>query len=257
LRGVKVMVKLEELTWREVAELDRRRCVVVVPVGSFEQHGFHLPLITDTAIPYRISLLASERSRNVKLIVVPPITYGCSEHYMKFDGTITVTPDTLRSLVRDVCLSLIHHGFKKLIVLNGHGGNYAALQIAIRDVRKKYSDAVIALVNWWDLVADVIRRVRESSVMHHADEIETSVSLALGLRVLMAEARDYIPKPFSDYYTLDIVSPPPKLMVYGWLKRGDVGVIGEASKASREKGEVIVGALVFRLIDLAERLASI
>ena len=252
-----VALVLERLTWKEVDELNRDECVVVVPAGSFEQHGYHMPLNTDAYIPYKLALLSSERASGFKLIVAPPITYGCSEHYMGFPGTISLRTETLKLLVKDVCRSIIRHGFRRIIVLNGHGGNFAPLQIAIRELKGEVN-AVIALVNWWDLVADVIRGVRESKVMHHADEVETSVALALGQRVMMDKAVDFVPEPFSDYYTLDLVSPPPKLMVFGWLKRkGAGGVVGEASKASREKGEIIVETAVSRIIDLAQRLLRI
>ncbi|RLE49772.1 MAG: hypothetical protein DRJ21_02170 [Candidatus Methanomethylicota archaeon] len=253
----KLSVKLEEYTWPEVKELDKNKCIIIIPVGSFEQHGYHMPLITDTYIPYKIALLAAEKVKEPFLLVIPPVVYGCSEHYLGFAGTISIKPDTLRELIKDICRSLIHHGFKKLIVLNGHGGNYAALQLAIREIKGTFHDVIIALVNWWELVADIIRQVRESKVMHHADEIETSVALALGLKVYMDKTIDYIPKPFSEYYTLDLVSPPPKLMVFGWLKRGYSGVIGESSKANREKGEIIVKVLIDRLIDLAKRIYKI
>lgn len=248
---------LENLTWSEVARLNRDNSVIIIPVGSIEQHGYHMPLNIDYILPYKFALIASEKVRDFNLIVIPPITYGCSQHYMAFPGTISLNSDTLKLLVKDVCRSLILHGFKRIIILNGHGGNFAPLQIAIRELRSELK-AVIALVNWWELVADVIRKIRESKIMHHAGEVETSVALALELRVISDKIVDFIPESFSNYYTLDLLSPPPKLMVFGWLKRsGGGGVIGEPSKASRMKGEVIVNATVSRLIDLAKRLLTI
>lgn len=248
---------LENLTWSEVAKLDKDKSVVIIPVGSIEQHGYHMSLNVDYILPYRFAIMASEKVRDFSLIVIPPITYGCSQHYMAFPGTISLKSDTLKLLIKDICRSLISNGFKRIIILNGHGGNFASLQIAVSELRGE-TKAIIALVNWWELVADVIREIRESKIMHHAGEVETSVALALGLRVVPDKIIDFIPESFSDYYTLDLLSPPPKLMVFGWLKRSDGGgVIGEPGKASRMKGVFIVNATVSRLIDLAERLLRI
>lgn len=115
---------LGELTWPDVKEFLAVHDVAVVPVGSCEQHGLHLPMDTDAYDAFWLSLKAAEKAQCA--LVAPPIYYGVSSHHMDFPGTITLSPCTLEQLAS----SLIKHGFKKILFENGHGGNTPALEAA-------------------------------------------------------------------------------------------------------------------------------
>jgi creatinine amidohydrolase len=118
---------LEHLTWPEIElAITRGTLSVVIPVGSVEQHGPHLPLMVDaergTALGLRVARSLGDA------LVAPTIRVGCSEHHMGFAGTITVRPSTLEALLTDYCVSLARHGFRKLCLLPSHGGNFEPME---------------------------------------------------------------------------------------------------------------------------------
>lgn len=113
--------------------------VAIIPIGSIEQHGPHLPLGTDT---YAATALAEAVAKETDAIVVPLCWPGVSEHHMGFKGTITLKPDTLRAVLNDGIESLSRHGFKRVLVINGHGGNTQTMDYAIAEAGKKYGVAV-------------------------------------------------------------------------------------------------------------------
>lgn len=128
-------VWLWELTWQEVASYLERKDIVLIPVGSTEQHGPHLPLGVDALVAQR---LAEDAARRADVLVAPPIWFGWAPQHMGFAGTVTLRAETLTALIEDVCLSLIHHGFRRIVIVNGHRiANLPPLQVAVARVRHK------------------------------------------------------------------------------------------------------------------------
>ncbi len=126
---------LYEWTWQEVKKYLKRDSVIIVPFGSTEQHGLHLPLGNDALVAIR---LAEDAARLTKTIVAPPCWYGWSPHHMAYPGTISLSPETLTKILYEVLRSLIYHGFKRLIVINGHRmANLPPLQIAASRIRNE------------------------------------------------------------------------------------------------------------------------
>ena len=124
-------VLLEEMSWPEVAKLAKQKKTVLIPVGSIEQHGPHLPLNCDLTAAWEVSLRVA---RKIGAVVAPPIIPGVSTHHMPFPGTITLSPSTFIKVVKEYCASISRHGFKELVLVNGHGGNSASLTITRRIV---------------------------------------------------------------------------------------------------------------------------
>ncbi len=116
----------EDVGWPDLEEFLRTDDRAIVPVGSCEQHGRHLSFATDYLIPTEIARRVSARTR---VPVTPPLCFGMSIHHMDFPGSITLSPDTFTAVVRDIVESLHRHGFRRLLILNGHGGNIATLAI--------------------------------------------------------------------------------------------------------------------------------
>lgn len=168
----------QRLTWPELAEYLKTRSTVLVPIGAVEQHGAHLPLGTDTLLATRVAEDASARTGT---IVYPPLWYGWSDHHMAYSGTVTLRPTTLAALVQDVARSLVKHGFRKLVFVNGHRrANIPPLQVALAEVQAE-SDATLAVADLGYLAFNAMQQLRRSEPggMGHADEMETAQMLHL------------------------------------------------------------------------------
>ncbi len=183
-------MRIEELSWPEFDRIKDKLVAVILPVGSVEAHGRHLPLGTDVFAPLKIAELVEQkvRERGKEVLVMPPIWYGHSFALNAYPGTINVRPESLRMYVGDVLAELAAEGFKKIVLLNGHGGNVYPLTEAAEDVAELYPDVEVYLINWWlDFREDILS---VCSGQGHAGEDETSVMLAIRPELVnMREAR--------------------------------------------------------------------
>jgi creatinine amidohydrolase len=259
---------LEHLTWPEV-ERARERGVdaVLIPIGSTEQHGHHMPLDTDCFIARSLCARAAAlgAEEGVELLVAPTLNVTVSWYHMQFPGSMRLSTKTFLDVFREVCDSLAHHGFENLVAVNGHGGNIAALTVAVNHYLETTGRRVF-LVQWWDLAADVLAEIE--GPMIHAEEAETSIALALGQRVLEDETtRDAFDRGTA---VREAGLPWTSLGKYGMTHKGagvvvpmdmlrDItpsGVVGDATRASRETGERIVAALVPRIVQVCKETAG-
>ena len=174
-------VRLWELTRKEFRSRleDGILRAAIVPVGSTEQHHEHLAMIFDTAAVTRVAELVAERLRP-EVVVTTPMPVGISEHWMMHKGTLTFKPETFLAAVYDVCESLVRHGLKNILILNGHGGNDRAL----RTIAPYWCDRLRARVHfasYWDTIPPGIveQNVEGGRSPGHAGEFETSLCMAL------------------------------------------------------------------------------
>ncbi|MFC7129160.1 creatininase family protein [Haloferax chudinovii] len=158
-------MRLSEATWTEVAALDAD--LALLPVGSTEQHGPHAPLGTDALNAESVAEAGAE-AFDGEVVVGPTIPVGVAEEHRAFDGTLWVSPDTFRAYVRETVESLAHHGFDRVVVVNGHGGNIDALAELCRRVSRT-SDVYAVAFTWFDAVGD------HSSDMGHGGPLETAL----------------------------------------------------------------------------------
>src|SRR6187402_563877 len=143
-------MRFEELTSPEVAALDRDRTVLILPLGSVEQHGRHMPLGTDTMLAHAVSLAAAGQLADVA--VLPPPWYGFSAHHMRFAGTVTLRAETMHALVEDIAASVVAHGFRRLVLLNGHGGNNGIIDVLASKLGHRFhGKARIAALTYFQL----------------------------------------------------------------------------------------------------------
>jgi len=251
-------VLLSKMTWPEVRERLKVTNIAMVPIGSIEQHGPALPLDTDIHNAYTVAKKAAERvAEDVKPVMTPPISFGFSDHHMDFPGTISIREDVLANFIIDVCKSLVHHGFKKIVIINGHGGNHAAIHMAVYTLKKE-TKAFIVYADLFNFAADVVRQLAEPP-SYHADDVETSVAMALGQHVRKVKlVKEIARTPIPKYIKIDFSAPPPTVKIPVYLKEfTKTGVIGDPTKASREKGERIVEATVERLAEFLRQLKRI
>ena len=258
---------LEHMTWPEVeAAIEHGVDAVLIPIGSTEQHGHHMPLDTDCYIARTLCARAAEHGddEGVSLLVAPTLNVTLSWYHMQFPGSMRLSTTTFFDVFREVCDSLSHHGFANLIAVNGHGGNMAALTVAVNHYFETTGKRVF-LVQWWDMAADVLAQIE--GPMIHAEEAETSIAIALGHRVLEGKAtRDAFDRgaavrdagfQWTSFGKYGMRHAGPGVVVPMDMLRDITpsGVVGDATLASRETGAKIVQAIVPRIVQVAREMA--
>ena len=247
---------LAESTWEEVSKSLGPKVVAVLPLGSNEQHGLHLPVNNDIFCAYELAKRAAQAAGDsVTALVLPPLPYGVSWHHMGFPGTITLSNETFSRVVKDICRSLTDHGIGKIMIVNGHGGNLSAIGTAMQELHQE-TGAKIAVVNWWELGGDLIKE--DFGFIFHACETETSVAAALGQRVLMSRARGTKPVGYSEFIKFNLVAGGPKIQAAfpSFKLLSKTGSIGDPTKADVKKGKRIVNKVVERMTVLLKELAA-
>src|SRR5256712_8722602 len=140
----------EEIGWVDLETYLRRDDRALLPVGSCEQHGRHLSFATDYLIPTEIAKRVSARTG---VPVAPTLCFGMSVHHMDFPGTLTLSPDTFVAVIRDLVESLYRHGFHRVLIVNGHGGNIAPLTTALSTLVDRHRDLRLKVGHWWQAPA--------------------------------------------------------------------------------------------------------
>jgi creatinine amidohydrolase len=247
--------RLAELSSPELRALLSETDEVIIPVGATEQHGPHLPLCTDSI---NIQAVAEDAARIERVLVAPTVVYGVSDNHLAFSGTISVRPQTLSALLVDVGTSLLRHGFRRLLLLNGHGGNYDAMSIAANKLRKSHPDALIALTDVVSFIYDGYEPA--SKIIYHADEGETAHTLAVAPDLVrMDRAVKEVSPSFNDYYQRYYV---PGGEMTGRVSYGvpptdslsSTGVMGDPTLATREAGEQMHAVAVAGLRGIVQDL---
>lgn len=233
---------LDELTMPEAEEAAKKRKIVILPVGSVEEHGKHLPLCTDSLQPENV---AAEVAKKTGCLVAPPIRYGICTETGYFSGTISIGFDSLYSIVCDVLDELVRQGFRRLIVLSGHAGplHMAALKLAARDVLDKYAEEskqhtlrIIVLCDY-DFAYE-LRGKQFDARDGHGGEIETSRILAIRPDLVKGRTE----KNFTEMPKFEIISNPEDY----WPN----GIKGDPSKASAEKGRIVNNYIINKMVAL-------
>ncbi|HSJ52504.1 MAG TPA: creatininase family protein, partial [Anaerolineae bacterium] len=166
---------LADLGWPDVEAYLRRDDRLMLVVGSTEQHGRHMAFGSDVWQPWEIALRLSERTG---VLLAPPVNYGMSLHHLGFPGSLSLRPDTLTSVLIDLLDSAYGHGFRHVLLLNGHGGNAAPIQVALTEVLNELNGLEVRAGHWWrePEVGEVFQSAFAESP-GHADPGETSAVL--------------------------------------------------------------------------------
>ena len=238
------------MTPQEIVDAVKEVNTVIVPLGTVEQHGAHLPVGTDVLIPITVAKRVAEKTR---VLVAPPIYYGNSLSMADMKGVFTITPESLATLLLDLCRSFVKQGFKKIIFLNGHGGNKQVLNFIGQKARME-TGALIARIDWWDIATEEMPKICETLVQH-ADEGETSMMLACRPELVdMKKAtRDDTSNKLTDTLTGGKPKNLPQVFV-SFTKWSKTGLIGDATKASKAKGDKIMKAVVENIVNFLKQL---
>ncbi len=248
-------ILLDEMTWVEVKKILETDPFVLIPIGATEEHGRHLPLCVDNLAAYEVAIRAARKAKEkgIQTVITPLIPLGFAGETMFFPGTISLEAETVTNVLLDVLRSLIKHGFTKLIVVNGHGGNVTLVDVVCRRIRDETKGKiVVASTIWWHLAAAIVDQVREGrNVPEHAGELESSIALYLRPDLVkkqeMVDVDKELPvfasensggKMPSEFAHCGVMVPFPSVETV----TPDLGHFGNPLLASAEKGRKIIEA---------------
>jgi creatinine amidohydrolase len=237
---------LFEMTWEETQEALKETDLVVLPIGSTEQHGPHLPLGNDAIQIREITrrVVVNLRNRGVKAVAGPLVPFGVASYHMPFPGTISLQPATFQALMYDVMQSLYRHGFRRFALPLGHGGNLSSMHIVSQKFIDDNQDAQAVVINWLPFMnRNYGKLITSKKLEGHSGEPETSRLLAMHPELVeIKRARVYY-SPVTD----KAESPDHPLMGGGIFKPKrsytDItpyGSIGDPGLAKAETGEKIL-----------------
>jgi len=257
-RESELKVWLQEMRWQEIQQFrDRGGNLAIIPVGSVEQHAFHLPLGTDSMVAIR---LAEDAAQQTNAIVTSPLWFGWSPHHMALPGTISIRPEILIEMLFDVMSSLAAHAFRRFVIVNGHRiVNIPWIQISAERAQRELG-VKVALYDPAYMSKEIADRLGFGE-LGHAEEIETSHMLyIMPSLVRMEQARDY-PSPEKRLYHVDPRIPEDTLCYVPSTAKDLEQIAGESGGASGrptmatpEKGKQLHEHLVARLIEVIDEL---
>ena len=236
---------LPYLSWTQIAELpDRENTVILLATGATEQHGPHLPCAVDTIISSGVVGHALARlPDDVPAFAMAPITYGKSEEHLHFPGTMTLSGETLLATMNEIGESVYRAGFRKLLIVNGHGGQPQVMEMSARELRLRHGDFIVVPSFTWRVpnVAGKYLSEREKKLAMHAGHAETAIVMALAPdTVHMERAVANYPPEFPS----KLLSPDGR-PACAWSARdfGPSGIIGDPLPATPEQGKAILDSL--------------
>jgi creatinine amidohydrolase len=248
------MAALAEVEWRklradELRDLARADAIVILPVASLEQHGPHLPVEVDSMLGETVAVRAARMlvARRQPVVVLPVLWTGLSEHHMSFGGTVTLDFPAFAAVVEGVCRSVLRHGFKRIVLLNAHGGNENALRTITDELTPKLGAPIVQFTYWYAAAVAIAKILETQGALMHACEAETSMMMAVRPE-LVAMDRIGLANANSTPDVSDVAGGG----VYRWRTigaRSSSGVIGNPEAATAEKGERLFEAIATSLAD--------
>ena len=236
-------VQWERMTGPELKALAARGALPILPVGSLEQHGPHLPVWTDSFIAHALAVEAARRATDLPAVVLPPMWLGLSEHHLPFNGTITLDFPAFHGVIRGVARSLKAQGWGRLLILNGHGGNIEPLAVSVRELAHELAMPIVA-TSWPSVApAEIAAALTTQPGIQHACEGETALWLALDPAQVRA---DRIEEAAGG--NAGVQAPAGYSRFYSFAERAPrTGVRGDPRAATAEKGQAMIAAIATRL----------
>ncbi|MBX5321310.1 MAG: creatininase family protein [Candidatus Bathyarchaeota archaeon] len=230
-------VLLHEMSWTEAKEYFSKNDIAIIPVGSNEQHGPQNPLGTDHLIAKTIAEETAKRTGAICLQVIP---FGVSHHHRQFWGTVYVSPKTFKKYVKEVCLALNYYGVRKIVIVNGHGGNLNALTELARELREKR--IFVSVFQWWPVASKLLPNIFKSDERGHAGAEETSMNLALHPHLVSVD------KAVDEEIRKHAVETEGITLPLDTADYTGSGVFGKSTTASAEKGRKVFEAVINELV---------
>ena len=246
--------ELGRMTWKEIEEILPRNPVLLIPIGTVEEHGPHLPVNADNMAADFVARRAAEATG---AYIIPAINYGYSPMCHDFPGTVSIRPETLTALVRDVCNALVRQGFRRFIFVNNHGGNQPSCELVARELKAEHG-LLIGNIYPWTLGYALMRDAYDdaAAVYGHGGEPETSAMMAMypeGVVTSLMAGRDPVMSgPFKPRRDNLIEIPGQSVGGTVFLDYGDLfpnGTTGDPTSASVERGQLWIERVVGFAID--------
>jgi len=244
-------VQLLEMTWPQVAQL-APDTPVVLPVAALEQHGRHMPLFTDSLLLGEVIRRATERLEQ-RVLFAPLLWLGNSHHHLDFAGTMSASPRVYLDVLNDMIENFLTHGFRRIVIVNGHGGNIVPGQQAVFEARQRHrerDDLLLLFATYWALGGkphEVDRSIRQQQ-MGHACEWETSMMLRIAPH-LVGDLKQIAAVEFGNPF-----EPAQR----GWItkERTPTGHIGDPREATAAKGETMCRVFADDVVAMLERVLA-
>jgi creatinine amidohydrolase len=253
-------MQLGERRWSQTADLTKK--VIVLPLGSFEQHGRHLPFLTDSMIGAEIARRA-EAELGDEFLFLPMLWIGASDHHLTFPGTVSASNAVYRGLIEDMVESLIRAGFRKIFLLNAHAGNTLPAQSALMEIqlrrRLEMPELFLAFVSWFEIAGNAVAAIPglKQDRVSHACEWETSAIQAIRPELVDLENASGARRPrVSEYYSFDFQAPH-RVFVARTIEQGTAsGAFGCPEEATPEKGEAILATATREIVAFIRDFAT-
>jgi creatinine amidohydrolase len=244
-------MRFAEMTAPEIRALSPDDTLIVAPIAACEQHSRHLPVFTDSIL---VGAVADALERNLpdRVLLLPVLWLGASEHHLPFGGTLTATLPTYELMLVELLAPLLRAGFRRTMYLNGHGGNIEPLRNALRRLDVQFPTAVVTGAAYWDLaeaeIAELCTGPRKT--MGHACEIETS--MILHLRPDLVKKDRIADDP-------DLTPAPLRALTWAqnFARRTDHGAVGHPEQAHAEKGRKLLEAIARKVTTVAEEVLKL
>jgi creatinine amidohydrolase len=243
-------MRFAEMTAPEIRSRPRESTLVIAPIAACEQHSEHLPVFTDTILCGAVAE-GIESGLREQVLLLPVMWLGASEHHLPFGGTLTATLSTYETTLVEILTPLLRDGFRRVLLLNGHGGNIDPLHVALRRLDVDFPTAMLTGAAYWEIAAAELAALCDGPLksMGHACEIETSMIMHLRPDLVRRERiRD------------DPSTTPAGLTSTFWARdfgrRTDHGAVGYPELADAEKGRRMLEAVVRKVSAVAEEILS-
>jgi len=242
-------MRFHEMTAPALRQAPRDKLVVVAPIAACEQHSLHLPVFTDTLL---VTAVADEAEKRLpeQMLLLPTQWFGASHHHLRFGGTLSAAVDTHIDMICDLLIPLLDDGYRRLLILNGHGGNIDTMQAALRRLQPDYPDRILSAASYWDIAREELAALAEGprKVMGHACEFETSMVMALRPELVK-----------KDQIRNDLEATDPALrglyLADDMRQRTDHGAVGYCELATAEKGRRMIDAAAARVVEVVQGLS--
>jgi creatinine amidohydrolase len=244
-------MKFHEMTFPQLRETARDRTVVLAPIAACEQHSRHLPVFTDSIL---VGAVADGLERNLPehVLLLPVFWLGASDHHLPFGGTLTATLPTYEQLLVELLTPLLRSGFRRVMLLNGHGGNIDPLHVALRRLDTQFPGSLLTGAAYWEIAEAELGALCQGprKTMGHACELETSMILHLRPELVRKDRIADDPDP-----------TPEALRGVFWARdfgrRTDHGAVGYPQSASAERGRLMLEVVIRKVTTAAQHLLEL